>query len=177
MNDRFHALPEVDSHLLVTHLEYARWSRARTLALVDRLPKGAMSTQVESSFPTIVDTLKQVYGWDLYYFIHMRGERIRREDIALPLGFRELCDEWPRLHDEMVDWGRKHLPHCKDNIVERWRSWPTWMIVMQVASHATHHFGQVVTLARQLGCDPERADFTDLILFYLERFSVPDVAT
>jgi uncharacterized damage-inducible protein DinB len=41
---------------------------------------------------------------------------------------------------------------------------------MQVASHATHHFGQVVTLLRQLGYTPQSTDLTDLIAYYLRRY-------
>jgi hypothetical protein len=43
-------------------------------------------------------------------------------------------------------------------------------IVMQMASHATHHFGQVVTLLRQLGYAPEKMDSTDLIRYLLRRY-------
>ena len=50
----------------------------------------------------------------------------------------------------------------------------TWMIVMQLANHATHHFGQVVTLLRQLGYTPQQFELTDLIAYYLWRFPQPN---
>ena len=43
----------------------------------------------------------------------------------------------------------------------------------QVANHATHHLGQMLTLIRQAGYSPVQADWTDLILFYLQRFPPP----
>lgn len=160
----------IDADLLVTHLEYAAWATKRTLVMVDKLPSGAITQPVESSFPTLLATLQHVYGWDKYYFVHMQGDDVERDAVEEPQTYDDLRREWPKLHSEMVSWGREHLATRKDIVLEGWGIWPTWMIVMQVASHVTHHFGQVVTLLRQLGYSPEPTEFTDLIMYYLRRY-------
>lgn len=160
----------IDADLLVTHLEYAAWATKRTLDMVDKLPSGAVTQPVESSFPTLLATLQHVYGWDKYYFVHMKGEHVDREAVKEPQTYDELRREWPKLHSEIVSWGRQHLPKRQDIVLKGWGVWPTWMIVMHMANHATHHFGQVVTLLRQLGYTPEPMEFTDLIMYYLRRY-------
>lgn len=51
------------------------------------------------------------------------------------------------------------------------------MIVMQIANHASHHLGQMLTLIRQTGYAPVQSDWTDLILYYLQRFRVEQTTT
>ena len=163
--------PVVDPDLLLAHLEYAAWARQKTLNMVDQLPSGAITQAVTSSFPTLLATLQHVYGWDKYYFVHMQGGSVRRESIAEPQTYDELKSEWAHLHNEMLSWAKESLAARRDVVLDGWGVWPTWMIVMQVASHGTHHFGQVVTLLHQLGYTPQApADFTDLIMHYLRRY-------
>ena len=162
--------PAVDPELLIAHLEYAAWATERTLGMVDQLPSSALSQPVQSSFPTLLATLQHVYGWDKYYFIHMRGEHAERESIDEPQTYDELKREWTNLHRDMISWANEHVASRRDVVLDGWGMWPTWMIVMQVASHGTHHFGQVVTLRRQLGYTPKITDFTDLLLYYLRRY-------
>ncbi len=162
--------PIVDTSLLITHLEYAAWATQKTLRMVDELPLGAITQPVKSSFPTLLATLQHIYGWDQYYFVHMQGGSTERESIDEPQTYDDLKREWASLHREMISWANENLDTRKDTVLEGWGVWPTWMIVMQVASHRTHHFGQVVSLLRQLGYTPQPKDFTDLIGFYLRRY-------
>jgi uncharacterized damage-inducible protein DinB len=162
--------PSVPTGLLLTHLEYAAWATQKILSMVDALPSVAITQPVISSFPSLLATLQHVYGWDKYYFIHMKGGSIQRESVDEPQTYEALRTEWASLHLEMISWAKENLPARKDIILDGWGVWPTWMIVMQVASHGTHHFGQVVTLLRQLGYAPKEADLTDLIAFYLRRY-------
>lgn len=64
-------------------------------------------------------------------------------------------------------------------ILDGWGAWSTWHVIMQMANHTTHHLGQVLTLARQAGYEPTQDDWTDLILYYLQRFPTqqPDPET
>ena len=94
----------IDADLLVTHLEYAAWATKRTLDMVDKLPTGAVTQPVESSFPTLLATLQHIYQWDKYYFIHMQGGNIGTKEVAVPTNYTELKYEWPKLHSEMVSW-------------------------------------------------------------------------
>ncbi len=162
--------PQVDAELLLAHLDYARWATGKIVAAVELLPASALTEPVTSSFPTLLATLQHTYGWHKYYFIHLRGERAERGSIDEPATFGELKRAWAALHRDTLSWAKENLAARKDVVLEGWGTWPTWMIVLQMASHATHHFGQVVTLVRQLGYPLEKVDSTDLIRYLLRRF-------
>jgi uncharacterized damage-inducible protein DinB len=40
----------------------------------------------------------------------------------------------------------------------RTRTLPTWVLVVHLFNHQTHHRGQLTTLLNQLGCDPGSTD-------------------
>jgi uncharacterized damage-inducible protein DinB len=165
--------PDVPTDLLIAHAEYVQWATDRTLRMLDCLPADALTRPVISSFPTILDTLRHLYRWDRYYLEHLKGGHVQLEQITLPDAYGELRQAWGELHKELLDWARIHLSERKNVVLHGWATWPTWMVVMQLANHASHHLGQVLTLVRQAGYMPQQSDWTDLILFYLDRFNVP----
>jgi uncharacterized damage-inducible protein DinB len=167
-------VPDVDPELLIALLEYARWSTQQILDRVDRLPVGALVQPVRSSFPTLLATLRHVYGWDSYYFIHLQGGQVERGSITEPDTYDELTRAWTILHRDIASWAKANVAARKDVVLNGWGVWPTWMVVMQMANHATHHFGQVVTLLRQLGYTPEKMGSTDLIRYLLGRYPQKD---
>jgi uncharacterized damage-inducible protein DinB len=160
----------VEPELLLAHLEYVRWATAKVLARVDQLPAGALTQPVRSSFPTLFETLRHVYEWHKYYFTHLQGVRIGRGDIIAPSSYEELRRVWAGLDQDVVSWAAENIATRKDLALEGWGVWPAWMVVLQMANHATHHFGQVVTLLRQLGFAPDRMDPIDLIRYLLRRY-------
>ena len=162
--------PNLDPDLLLNHLEYAGWAVQKIFAMVDKLPTESVTKPVVSSFTSILATLQHLYQWDGYYFTHMQGGSVGVGEVIPPATYAELKEELPKLHAEMMGWARENLPERKDLILHGWADWPVWMIIMQIANHTTHHLGQVVTLARQAGYEPEQADWTDLILYYLQRY-------
>ncbi len=163
-------VPDVDAELLIAELEYARWATEKMLDSVDQLPVPALTRPVTHSFPTLLATLQHVYGWHKYYFIHLQGGHVEREAIPEPETYGELKLQWEDLHREVISWAKQNLAARKETVLDGWGVWPAWMIVLQMASHATHHFGQVVTLLRQLGYAPKRIDHTDLIRYLLRRY-------
>ncbi len=156
--------------LLLAHIEYVRWATDKVLARVDQLPAAALTQPVRSSFPTLLDTLCHVYGWHKYYFIHLQGGRIDRDAVVAPSSYEELRGLWSALNRDVVSWAAENIAARQDLALEGWGVWPGWMVVLQMANHATHHFGQVVTLLRQLGFAPERMDPIDLIRYLLRRY-------
>jgi uncharacterized damage-inducible protein DinB len=163
-------VPEVDPELLVALLEYSTWVAQRILGRVDQLPPAALTQPVQHSFPTLLATLRHVYGWETYYFVHLQGGRAERASISEPDTYAELRRAWAHLHSDIVTWATGSLSTRKDVVLDGWGIWPTWMVVMQMANHATHHFGQVVTLLHQLGYTPEKMGSTDLIRYLLRRY-------
>jgi uncharacterized damage-inducible protein DinB len=172
-NNRRHT-PSIDSDFLLTHLEYAAWAARKTIAMVDKLPTEAITRPVESSMSSILATLQHVYQWDKYYFIHWQGGSVKPREVDQPATYSELKAEWPKLHSEMLSWAKSNLQERKHVVLEGWGVWPLWMTVMQVASHGTHHLGQVLTLVRQAGYSPEQDEWTDLIFYYLRRYPQKD---
>ncbi len=164
------ARPNVDPELLLALLDYARWTTEKMLDAVDRMPPGALTQPVTGSFPTLLATLQHVYGWDKYYFVHLQGDHAERSSISEPRTYEQLRSEWAILHRQILAWAKANLPGRKDMVLEGWGVWPAWMVVMQLVSHGTHHFGQVVTLLRQLGYVPQAGESTDLIRYLLRRY-------
>ena len=162
--------PNVDPELLLALLEYARWATRKMLDALDRMPPGTPVQPVNSSFTTLLATLQHVYGWDRYYFIHLQGDHAKRDAISEPLTYQQLKLEWATLHQQIISWARAHLATRKDVVLDGWGVWPTWMVVMQLVNHGTHHLGQVMTLLRQLGYVPQPGDSTDLIRYLLRRY-------
>jgi hypothetical protein len=111
-----------------------------------------------------------VYGWHKYYFIHLQGGRIDRRAISGPGSYQELRSAWTALNRDVVSWAAENIATRQGLVLDGWGVWPAWMVVLQMANHATHHFGQVVTLLRQLGFAPERMDPIDLIRYLLRRY-------
>ena len=140
--------------------------------MLDRLPPDALTGRVVSSFPSILETLQHIYQWDRYYLVHLQGGSVALEDIVLPTSYSDLKAAWRNVHHELHEWAQSQLPGRKNALLRGWATWSTWMIVMQIANHASHHLGQVLTLIRQAGYAPVQDDWTDLILFYLQRFPV-----
>jgi uncharacterized damage-inducible protein DinB len=167
-------MPDLDPDLLLAHLEYAAWAVSKTISFLDKLPQEAITCPVVSSFPSICGTLQHLYQWDLYYLTHMKGGTIGVGEAPTPATYAELKAALPRLQTETLEWARNNLAAKKDQILHGWAAWPTWQIVMQTANHTTHHLGQIVTLARQAGYEPAREDWTDLILYYLQRFPITE---
>lgn len=167
-------IPDLDPELLLTHLEYAAWATRKTIAMVDELPPDAVTKTVNSSFPGILATLQHVYGGDLYYFTHLQGGSIEPQDVKAPDTYDELKAAWTKLHADMREWAKAHLADARNDVIDAYGVFPVWMAVMQIASHATHHLGQIVTLLRQAGYEPSDHDLTDLIFYYLRRYPQPN---
>lgn len=164
------AKPDVDAELLLAYLDYARWATVKMLDTAGRLPSSALTEPVVSSFPTLLATLRHAYGWDAYYSIHLQGGHAERGSIREPDCLEELRSSWTGLHRDLASWARDNLATRKDAVLEGWGVWPTWMVILHMVNHAVHHFGQVVTLVRQLGYPSEPVDSTDLIRYLLRRY-------
>jgi uncharacterized damage-inducible protein DinB len=163
-------MPDIDTDLLLAHLEYAAWSVNKSIAFIDKLPHEAVTCPVVSSFPSICSTFQHLYQWDSYYLTHLKGGSIGVGAAPVPATYSELKAALPRLQSEIMEWARDNLDARKNVVLHGWAAWPTWQVVMQMANHTTHHLGQVLTLARQAGYEPGQEDWTDLILYYLQRF-------
>ncbi len=166
--------PALDD-LLLAHLEYAAWAVERTFVMLDRLPEEALTAPVVGSYPSILATMQHLHEWERYYFTRLQGGAAAFDETTLPATYAALRAEASAQHATMLAWAREHLAAEKEKevVLRGSAQWPVWMLVMQIANHTTHHLGQVLTLLRQAGHEPEAfADWTDLSLYYLQRYPV-----
>lgn len=103
------AVPDVDTQLLLTHLQYALWAVTKTIAVLDKLPEHAITCSVVNSFPSICATLQHLYQSDSYYFTHMQGGKIAFGAVAVPQTYADLKIELPKLHESILQWSRDNL--------------------------------------------------------------------
>ena len=88
-----------------------------------------------------------VIGQDLYEdFAELRAERIATD--------RDILDWSSELNIKWLDSSFEYT----SNVDGKTRGVPTWVLVMQMFNHQTHHRGQVTTLIKQLGHEPGITD-------------------
>ena len=72
-------MPNVDSSLLLAHIEYATWALGRAFTLIDTLPPEAIAQPPANACRSILATLRHLYETDWYYFVHLKGGATRAE--------------------------------------------------------------------------------------------------
>ena len=172
-------MPNIDPILLIAHIEYASWALKRTLECIDKLSPETITHAPGNSCRSILATLRHLYETDWYYFSHLTGGTaelefhegaVRIPGCKAPDEYEALKQEHVRLRRIILDWARENIPAQKDTVLHGWGTWSVWQVVMQMANHTTHHLGQISTLLRQAGYAPTQSEWTDLILYYVEKF-------
>jgi uncharacterized damage-inducible protein DinB len=172
-------MPNVDSSLLLAHIEYATWALGRAFALIDTLPPEAIAQPPANACRSVLATLRHLYETDWYYFVHLKGGATRAEvregavhipDCKAPEEYAALKQEYLTLRRAIHEWAQEEMPARKDAVLQGWGAWPAWQVVMHMANHTTHHLGQISTLLREAGCVCGPEHWTDLIMYYQQKF-------
>jgi uncharacterized damage-inducible protein DinB len=153
---------------LLTHLEYAAWAVSKTTAMLDKLQPESITKPAGSSYGSILATLQHVHHCDKGYLVYMQGGDVEVSEANPNVGYAEIRDDLLRVHADIFAWAKDNLSEPEHD--EQGGRWPVWRVIVQMVNHTTHHIGQIVTLARQAGYTPEMTDWTDISLFYLERY-------
>jgi uncharacterized damage-inducible protein DinB len=158
-------------HLL---LDYHYWARDRMLGAAETLTRDQYLQHVESSFPSIRDTLVHIYSADWVWYSRWQGESPRA--LIDPLRFPDVASlrtAWSELETNSRAFLDRLGPDGIGTVMNYTllsglqSSSVFWQILQHVVNHGTYHRGQFTTLFRQVAGRAPQA--TDLIAFYRER--------
>jgi uncharacterized damage-inducible protein DinB len=154
-------------------IDYHYWAHARILDAVTTLTPEQFTRRIESSFPSVRDTLVHMWAAESVWVARWSGEA--------PSGFpdgRELTDvsalreAWSAVERKL----REVLGRMSDHDVSapmtyggfdgKPRTEPFAMMLQHVVNHGSYHRGQLTMMLRQMGMPPAKP--MDLIAFYRE---------
>ncbi len=152
---------------LLDLLAYHRWATERTLEAVSTLAPNTFTQEITSSFPSVRDTLVHTFGADRAWLGRLEGQAPTRAepteypDVAtLRTAWINLLERWPATVTRFQD---EHTPISYRSFAGEPFTNTLGEIVRHVVNHGTYHFGQITTMLRQLGAQPNSLD---LIAYY-----------
>ena len=158
---------------LGTLVDYHYWARDHLLAAVERLSSEQFTRRIESSFPSVRETLVHLWGAESIWLSRLEG----RSPTGVPDGqhltdAQALRTEWRDLETRL----RTVLQRAGEDGVQGVvlyhtfngapQAQPLWQILQHIVNHGTYHRGQITTMLRQLGAAPARS--SELFAFYRE---------
>jgi uncharacterized damage-inducible protein DinB len=153
--------------------DYNAWANHRELDAASALTPEQFLKPMHSSFSSIRDTLAHICGAEWIWLERFQG----RSPSSLPdtAQFRDVADlraHWDELEGRLLTFVRGLTQADLDRVLEYntlkfgMYSNPLWQSMQHVVNHGTYHRGQITTMLRQLGAQP---NLTDLMHFYRER--------
>jgi uncharacterized damage-inducible protein DinB len=165
------AMPD-PARLMTLLYSYNQWANRRALVACEGLTSEQFTRGLNSSFPSVRDTLAHIYGAEWIWLERFEG----RSPMALPAA-TDLLD-WAAVNARLAEMDAALLKHVEglsaaglDRILEfstfagKRTSGPLWSLLQHLANHSTYHRGQVTTMLRQLGA---KVVSTDLVGYYRE---------
>jgi uncharacterized damage-inducible protein DinB len=154
-----------------THLDYHYWACGRVLKAAAQLTPEQWTTDIESSFRSVRDTLVHVYAAEVNWRLRLEGSTPTSmvapgaygDAAALRVDWVEQEARLRAIVEAAGEGGLDEVYHYRTLAGDAMSS-TLAQIVLHVVNHASYHRGQLTTLFRQLGATPARA--TDLIAFY-----------
>ena len=153
--------------------DYNAWASHRALDAAEKLSPAQFVQRIESSFPSVRDTLAHIYGAEWIWLERFQG----RSPSGLPASAEftdvgSLRQHWLEHEEQLLNFVRGLTQADLECDMEYktlkfgvYRN-PLWQSLLHVINHGTYHRGQVTTMLRQLGAQPI---LTDLMHFYRER--------
>lgn len=158
--------------------EYLFWAHERMMASVERVSGEDFVRDLGSSHRSLRGTLAHMMGAEWLYLSRWHG--VFPDAMLDPSAFPDLSsleERWAGIRREL----RSFLGRLREEnltTVFRYRnlhgdevSLPFFVTLLHVVNHNTYHRGQVVSLLRMVGQQPEG---TDLYRFYLEEQVLAD---
>ena len=152
--------------------EYNAWANHRTLDACAALSDEQFTRHIESSFPSVRETLVHILAAEWVWLERWLGRSPRQGDLpvadlqdAASVGarWRLLEVEQQRFIDALIDDALPRRIAYQNFAGETWEYTLAHMM-QHVVNHSSYHRGQVVTLLRQLGRKPPMTD----LLFYFD---------
>jgi uncharacterized damage-inducible protein DinB len=156
-----------------TLVHYHYWARDRLLDAVAALTHEQYTQRIESSFPSIRDTLRHLWAAETAWTARWEGDA--------PTGLADgselkdlpaLRDAWSaverRLRAVLVRLGEQGVAGTLEyrGFDGKPRIEPFAMMLQHVVNHGSYHRGQITMMLRQMGMPPAKQ--MDLIAFYRE---------
>lgn len=149
---------------------YNRWANRRILKASAQLDDEEFNRNLNSSFPSIGQTLAHVVAADWLWLSRWRGKSPPDLPDSWDLSsLPKIRREWGAIEDDrstflaglsaedlMEDLSYKNTSGLEHRA-------PLWQLLRHVVNHSTYHRGQLTTMIRQLGREPIS---TDLVLFH-----------
>ena len=153
--------------------EYHRWANHRLLDAVSKLTPEQFNQNLQSSFPSVRDTLVHMMGADWIWLARWKGVSPASQPDTWDLSsFESIRAQWLLLEAQQT----AYISALSDAALRSWIDYrtlkgepfsnPLWQLLRHVVNHASYHRGQITTMLRQLGA---AAVSTDLIVFYREK--------
>lgn len=146
---------------------YNRFMNDKLYALCADLSDEDRKRDRGAFFKSIHGTLSHLVWADRAFLIRMLAwdQPIGKPTDTLFPDFADLRNERVRLDQILFDWAQA-LPEGKlaesfemySVVYKKKRRMPTYLLVVQMFNHQTHHRGQLTTLLTQLGIDPGVTD-------------------
>jgi uncharacterized damage-inducible protein DinB len=156
-----------------TLVDYHYWARDRLLDAVAGLTHAQYTQRIESSFPSIRDTLIHLWAAETTWTARWDGEApTRLADGAGLTDLPALRDAWSaveqRLRAVLVRLGDQGVMGTLEyrGFDGQPRIEPFPMMLQHVVNHGSYHRGQITMMLRQMGVRPAKQ--MDLIAFYRE---------
>lgn len=155
--------------------DYNAWANHRTLDVCAALSPEQFAKRIESSFPSVRDTLTHILAAEWIWLERWKGRspvKAEWDEFAKKFGdFAGLRAHWSEHERQQMEFvagvtadrlSRSQEIRTLDGTPY---TQPLWQMMQHLANHSTYHRGQVTMMLRQLGAKPVS---TDLIAFYRE---------
>ncbi len=153
--------------------EYNRWANRRTREALGRVSPEQWTRNIGGSYGSLRNTVAHLVASEWVWLSRWKGVSPTGPPFrADALTLENLASEWEPIEREtqaLVDALEpaileQHIDYA--NTRGQPFSEPLWQQFQHLVNHSSYHRGQIVTLLRQLGCEPIG---TDLIAFYRGR--------
>ncbi len=145
---------------------YNHWANQRTLASVAPLSAEQFTRGLGNSFGSVRDTVAHILGAEWIWLERWLG---RSPKALLPASdfptVDSLRQRWETVEQDRNRFLQTLTPVSLQqsisyiNLRGQPFAYPLWQQMIHVTNHSTYHRGQVTTLLRQLGAEPQNTDF------------------
>lgn len=154
-------------HTFELMARYNQWMNKKLYEVCAGIPDESRKKDLGAFFKSIHGTLNHLLYGDKAWMGRFTGVPFHVTTIGENLyeDFEQLRTERIATDQQILDWVPTLRPawlnadfEYTSNVDGQTRVLPTWVLVMHMFNHQTHHRGQVTTLIKQLGYEPGITD-------------------
>ena len=167
----------MDKESITVLFDYNAWANRRTLDACAGIPNEKFLSQIGGSFGSLRNTLSHIMDVEWIYHERWNG----RSPSGLPKAedypnLTSIRTRWQTVESDLKNY-LKALSAGEIGRVIEFRNTkgtlyqhPLWETMQHMVNHSTYHRGQITTLLRMAGGQPQA---TDMLVFYRERSGQP----